>query len=92
MVDAFFRLYASASVLVACSSHTMHVTRGIHQGCPAPGALWALLYDPVVRRVWQSFLFGDGILALFADDSAVVLRNVFRDWRRVRNAFRELRL
>lgn len=32
-------------------------------------------------------LRGDGILARLADDFAIVLRSVFRDWRRVRGTF-----
>lgn len=28
--------------------------RGIKQGCPAGGALWSLLFDPIVRRLVSS--------------------------------------
>lgn len=95
LVSAIFRLYASAFVHSiwggGVSSHSLPVIRGIRQGCPASGTLWALLYDPVVRRVWRAIPRGDGLLAVFADDIAVVLKTVFRDWRRVRDAFAEFR-
>lgn len=73
------------------SPQSLPATCSIRHGCPASGTLWALLGDPVARRVWQSTPRGDGLLAVFADDIAVVLRNVFRDWRRVRDALAELR-
>lgn len=44
------------------------ITRGIQQGCPASGSLWAIGYDPVVLclltlrpRPWRIFVFADGI-------------------------------
>lgn len=95
VVAAIFRFYDPTNAHIlwdgAVSEQTLAVTRGIRQGCPAFGTLWALLRDPVVCRAWHCFP-RDGLLAVFADDIAVVLRNVFRDWRRVRGAFDEIRV
>lgn len=80
--DATVRLYDSAFVHIVwgggVSSHSLLVTCGIRQGCPASGTLWASLYGLVIRRAWQSFQLGGGLWLVFADDIAVVLRGVVR--------------
>lgn len=49
--------------------------RGIKQGCPASGALWALLVDPIVRRLVASLPPRGYARTCFADDLATALGN-----------------
>lgn len=62
----------------------LRVTRGLRQGCPASGTVWALLYDPIVGGMWL-FLPRDGLwTTVFADDIALAVRNLFRDLKVLR--------
>lgn len=84
LIDAIFRLYASACVRSmwegTVSDRSLPGIRGIPQGGLASGALWALLYDTFIRRAWHVVPRGGGIGAVFADDGDAVLRNIFRDF------------
>lgn len=53
----------------------MCLRRGIKQGCPASGALWALLFDPMVRRLVSELPPHRYVLTCFADDFATALGN-----------------
>lgn len=49
--------------------------RGIEHGCPVSGALWSVLFDPIVRRPVASLPPQGYSLACFADDLAAALCN-----------------
>lgn len=82
LVDALFAMYWPAHIEVNLNGRTtsirVAVTRGIRQGCPASGTVWAF-YDPVVRCLWGAVPHDELWLTAFAADVAVALRNVFRD-------------
>lgn len=46
----------------------VNLRRGIMQGCPASGALWALLFDPIVRRQANARPHPGHCLTCLADD------------------------
>lgn len=49
------------------------VARGIRQGCPASGPVWAVLYEPVVRRLLRLAARVASIVpGVFADDIGIV--------------------
>lgn len=50
--------------------------RGIKQGCPASGALWTLLFDPIVRLLVATLPPHGYELTCFADDFATALGNL----------------
>lgn len=66
--------------------------RGILQGCPASGSLWALLLDPVARALSHAHLEPQGSLTAFADDLAAAFANVLRGVGPVMEVFMRLPL
>ena len=47
---------------------------GIRQGCPLSGKLWALLFDPMVRRLQYTISSSPNAVATaYADDLAVTV-------------------
>lgn len=51
------------------------MTRGIRQGCPVSGTVWAVLYDLVVRCLWGSLPRDDLWVRVFESNIALALRN-----------------
>lgn len=52
------------------------ITRGIKQGCPASGSLWAIGYDPLIRCLLTLRLAHDLRAFVFADDIGFAVRSV----------------
>ena len=70
---------------------------GIRQGCPASGSLYALSFDPFLRFLESLFTVGPGVdiviralIRAFADDVAIVLRDILRSLRTIFSAFQTL--
>lgn len=68
------------------SAHGFPVRRGILQGCPASGSLWAILFDPIVRALIDAHLEPRGSLTAFADDLAAAFLNACA-WSGTRRAW-----
>lgn len=73
-------LYAGATTRVQfCETlgDPFPVARGIRQGCLASGSLWAIDFEPILRRMQALLSFGgSALLSVFADDVAVSTDNV----------------
>lgn len=87
VTTALQALYLNSSATVVfngiVSTAHFHIGRGIKQGCPSSGSVWAILFDPIVRRLvanvrecdtraMMSALAGDLAAAFF--DSVVGLQ------------------
>lgn len=59
------------------SEVSLPILAEIEQGCPAPGTLWALAYDPIARALCWATPRDLGCLGVFADDIGVALRHLF---------------
>lgn len=59
-------------------SGLIRIARGIKQGCPTSGILWALLLDPVVRRLCSVAERIPASLSFFADDLSSGMRDAVR--------------
>lgn len=43
------RTYESTQVTILFNGEGFYLRRGMKQGCPDSRALWALLFDPIIR-------------------------------------------
>lgn len=75
------QVYSEASLLVE---------RGIHQGCPTSGSIWALLCGPVVRRLVGALPSPHAALTCFADDLVASLLRLGDGLRRLMPVFFEV--
>lgn len=69
-----------------------HIRRGILQGCPASGSLWAILFDLVVRALVCAHPEPQGSLTAFADDLAAAFVNILRNFSPAMEVFVRLLL
>lgn len=70
--------YESMRMTVLLNGEAFHdivicLRRSIKQGCPASEAMWALLFDPIVRRLAAALPPCEYALTCFADDLATAL-------------------
>lgn len=72
------------------SSSSFPIQRGILQGCPASGSLWAILFDPIVRSLAAANPKPGGSLTAFADDLAAAFINVLLALRPLMDIFTAL--
>lgn len=65
-------LGSSTTILFAgaVTGATTQIRRGIRQGCPSSGSLWALLFDPLVRSLIAVIPPTLGLAGCFANDLA----------------------
>lgn len=95
LVPLIREMYASNTTtfeVMGCPVARVSVRRGIRQGCPMSGSLFALSLDPLLRwLMWQRFLataryfaFADGLAAVLAQmrSSLPRLLEAFEKWRR----------
>lgn len=73
-------LGSTATVVFNGSASTLAslIARGVTQGCPTRGSIWALAFDPVVRTV-SCAAAAIGGSSVFADDIAAALWDILRD-------------
>ena len=50
------------------------IQRGIRQGCPTSGTVWALIFDAVILGLHALADARNGVLRAFADELAAVVR------------------
>ena len=74
-LDAMCRNLSARFVLQRCLGQSFRLRRGLRQGCPLSGLLFAIASDPLIRWA-NSCLPGDSFLISFADDLACVLRKM----------------
>ena len=63
------------------------ICRGIKQGCPLSGTLWALLVDLAVRFLCCSIQYKSSCLAAYADDLGFVLNDLWKGTQKLMEAF-----
>jgi hypothetical protein len=74
LINAVKALYNGSSVSLSLGSTVgpgFQVTSGIKQGCPMPGDIWCLIFDPFVRALLFALRDIDASLSGFADDLGV---------------------
>lgn len=70
MIGSMATIYINSALFPFAS---VPVQRGIRQGCPSSGSVWALLFDPVVQRLIAAPPSPHDSLTCFADDLAASL-------------------
>lgn len=55
------------------------ISRGVKQGCPSSGSVWALAFDPAVRLLRAKLRGPMGELSVFAADIAAALARLISD-------------
>ena len=73
LVDALYDDGDALLQLGSAECRRIVIASGIHQGCPASGTLWAIIFDPVLRGL---ALDTDGVVCGFADDIGIAMRNL----------------
>lgn len=72
LADSGAAVYLNGTVF---SGASLRAQRGIRQACPTSGPIWALLFDPVVRRLVAALPSPHDSRTCFVDDrSASLLR------------------
>eukprot|EP00959_Pyramimonas_sp_CCMP1952_P173515 3625910-Pyramimonas_sp.AAC.1 len=59
-----------------CRDHQFPVERGVKQGCPLSGVIFALCFDPILRSMIEA-LPVPGVLRAFADDVGLTSANMY---------------
>lgn len=92
---AFFRRalvanYRKVEVTIRLGGHThgtIRIDRGIKQGCPMSGTLWATAFDPVIRFLQAAAASVPASLTVYADDVAIAAAQVVEAGRRAFRSF-----
>lgn len=79
VATALQALYFHSSAMVASNGvlteATFFIGRGIKQGCASSSSVWALLFDPIVRRLTALVSAPRAVIAALADDLAAAFFN-----------------
>lgn len=80
VMRALWALYAEGTaqtLIQGVAGRPFAVGPAIRQGCPASGSVWAILYEPVVRRIRRlAARVASVVPGVFADDIGVVANEV----------------
>jgi len=78
LIRALRLLYAGTSGLlrVRAASVSVALARGVKQGCPCSGVVWALVFDAMLAAVAATIGPMDTVRA-YADDLGIICRNVY---------------
>lgn len=52
------------------------IARGVEQGCPTSGSIWAVASDPIIRSASHVVLTVGGSLSAFVDDLSAASRDI----------------
>ena len=63
--------------------YIISILSGIRQGWPASGSIFALSLDPCVRKIIFTLPLASARLGAYADDMAVVLKNLLADFAKL---------
>ena len=80
IVNAIRLLYDNNEAIVSflgCRTDRVLLRRGIKQGCPLSGSMWAICFDPVMRLLMVFLPVPRNYLSGYADDLAFACYNVF---------------
>ena len=75
-LKAAYRSQRMAFELSGFRGEWFSLTRGLRQGCPCSGVLFALALDPIARWMIMSLPPSGSLLSLYADDIAIVIEEL----------------
>lgn len=96
VATALRSLYAGSAARIMYSGMVTEavfpIARGIKQGCPSSGSVWAIAFDPAVRRLRAAMPGPRDSLTVFADDIAATMLQVVTHLPALLRVFATLRL
>ncbi|CAK0891134.1 unnamed protein product, partial [Prorocentrum cordatum] len=81
IVWAIRELYRDISMIVSfrgVQEFMIRCARGVKQGCPLSGLIWALCFDPIIRKMKFELSGFQVRLGVFADDLGLAARHFFQ--------------